>query len=106
MDFTLDSGEQLLVRQVAQVVADAIREHVAKDLSQSPVLWSKRTTAQMLGGELDHTSVRFVEDLIAKGQIETIKTGPKGGGRVLVVPESVEAWAQRERLKKVNGRQR
>ena len=101
MNITIGSGEQLLLQQVAQVVAEEIREHVVRDLRQSPVLWSKKTTAQMIGGDQHHASVRFVEELIADGQIEAIKTGVNGGGLVMVVPESVEAWKQRERLKKV-----
>ena len=97
MNFLLDNAEQVLLRQVAKVVADEIREHVVRDLSQSPVLWSRQTTAYMIGGEQDHASVRYVDELIAEGEIETFKSGRNGGGRAWVVPESVEAWKQRQR---------
>ena len=99
MNVNLDNGEQYLIQKIAQVVAEEIRAHVLRDLYQAPLLWSKRTTAQMIGGEHDHASVRFVEDLIADGQIEAIRTGLNGGGRTWVVPESVEAWKKRELLK-------
>ena len=100
MTMRLDDIERLFVRQVAEVVAQEIREQVAKELTTYPVLWSKQTTAYMIGGDKNHASVRFVEDLIADGQIEAIRTGLNGGGRTMVVPESVEAWKQRERLKR------
>ena len=100
MNVALDSAEHVLVRQVAEVVAEEIREQVVRDLSQNPVLWSKRTAAYMIGGEQDHSSVRYVEDLIADGEFETFKSGRNGGGRVWIVPESVEAWKQRERNKR------
>ena len=51
MNVALDSAEHVLVRQVAEVVAEEIREQVVRDLSQNPVLWSKKTTAHMIGGE-------------------------------------------------------
>ena len=50
MNVALDSAEHVLVRQVAEVVAEEIREQVVRDLSQNPVLWSKRTAAYMIGG--------------------------------------------------------
>ena len=33
------------------------------------------------------------------GELEMtgVKSGPNGGGRVFIIPESVEAWKQRER---------
>ena len=100
MNVQLDSGERYLIQQIAQVVAQELREQVVKDLSQSPVLWSKKTAAYMIGGEVHHASVRYVEDLIADGQLEVFKSGLNGGGRTWIIPESVEAWKQRERLKK------
>ena len=100
MNVQLDSGEHYLIREIAQVVAQEIRTHVMTDLKEDPVLWSKKTTAYMIGGDQDHASVRFVEELIANGQIEVFRTGQKGRGRTWVMPESVEAWKQRERLKR------
>ena len=100
MNVSLDSAEHHLIGQVAEVVAEEIREQVVKDLAQHPVLWSKKTAAHMIGGEQDHASVRYVEDLIADGEIEAIKSGRNGGGRTYIVPESVEAWKQRERNKR------
>ena len=97
MNIQLDGAEQLLIRQVAEVVAAEVRDHVLRDLAQQPVLWSKKTAAYMIGGEQDHASVRFVEDLIADGEIDAIKSGPNGGGRTWIVPESVETWARRKR---------
>ena len=99
MNVYLESGEQYLIREIAQVVAKEMKDQVVRDLNQNPVLWSKKTAAHMIGGEVDHASVRYVEDLIAGGQIEAIKSGPNGGGRPWIIPESVEAWKQRERLK-------
>ena len=100
MNVPLDSAEHMLVREVAEVVTEEIREQMVRDLSQNPVLWSKKTTAYMIGGEQCHATVRYVEDLIADGEIETFKSGRNGGGRVWIVPESVGAWKQRERNKK------
>ena len=100
MNVPLDSAERVLVREVGEVVAEEIREQVVRELVQHPVLWSKRTAAYMIGGKLGHASVRYVEELIADGEIETFKSGRNGGGRVWIVPESVGAWKQRERNKK------
>ncbi len=100
MNVALDSAEHVLVRQVAEVVAEEIREQVVRDLAQHPVLWSKKTTAHMIGGEQGHASVRYVEELIADGEVKTFKSGRNGGGRVWIDPESVEAWRERELNKK------
>ncbi len=100
MNFALTEAERLLLREVAQVVAEEIREQVVTDLAQKPVLWSKATTAYMIGGSQDHAKLRYVEGLMATGQIEVIRSGPNGGGRAWIVPESVEAWKQRQRNNK------
>ena len=97
MNIQLAEAEQHFVRELAKELAEEIRDEVARDLQQEPVLWSKRTTALRIGGELDHASTDYVDDLIADGEIETFKSGRAGGGRVWIVPESVEAWKQRKR---------
>ena len=84
MNVHLDSGERYLIQQIAQVVAQEMREHVIQELAQNPVMWSKKTTAHMIGGQQDHASVRFVEDLIRDGEIEAVRSGPNGGGRTWI----------------------
>ena len=100
MNVTLDSTERYVVQQIAQEVAEQIREHVFSHPQHEPVLWSKAETAYRIGGEHEHVSIDFVDDLIADGQIEAVKSGANGGGRTLIVPESVEAWKQRKRNEK------
>ena len=99
MNVALDSAEHVLVRQVAEVVAEEIREQVVRDLSQNPVLWSKRTAAYMIGGEQDHSSVRYVEDLIADGEFETFKSGRNGGTSQLPDSLSRRSFSCTKRMK-------
>ena len=91
MNIQLDSAERYFVRELAQELGDQIREHVFRDLNEKPVLWSKEKTAQMID-----MSLRYVDELIADGQIKATKSGPNGGGKVQIDVESVYAWKERK----------
>ena len=91
MNIQLAEAEQHFVRELAQQLGAEIREHLYSDVRDQSVWWSREKTAHMIGD----MGVNYVDKLIASGQVAAFKSGPNGGGKVLVDPESVKAWKQR-----------
>ena len=104
---SLENAERALVAELTKALLAEIREDVRESLATNPVVWSKATTAKMIGGELDPASIKYVDKLIAQGEIDVFHSSEEGGRgtRVWVVPESVEAWKRREwKKRRRNGR--
>ena len=91
MNIQLAEAEHYFVRQLAQQLGTEIREHLYSDMRDQPIWWSREKTAHMIGD----LGVGYVDELIRDGQVNALKSGRNGGGRVLVDPESVKAWKQR-----------
>lgn len=85
-----------MIDELLNELADKIADRVAKQLQQQdknlPILWTVPEACRQTG-----IGKNSIYDLIARGEIDAIRTNPDvKGSRILVVPESVVAWRDRQ----------